>query len=338
MFNKNRSIFFKEGQTGSDTPRVNTNKLLGADILSSWNWRIGLLLNYGVRLSFGKEDNEIELKYTCSLMRLDNDREGNLVFALDRTSDVYINEIVPDLIADKLAFEAGKVFYPLHLCVDPSGELCGVANAHAIQQRWPNVKEVLRNYFQGDFFEEYLEKMDKLMLNEHNIFSALRRTDWLLNVFFQPFYQQSDHEIRERMQFFPNLPTRAMVYHVIEKIVPELNHFGAIELMQQGALEQNDDFGMDCTGTSEALYIFHPRTRALLGINGKWTAKIERSQVPVGIKIFYLAEDGEDFLYDDAVDKNRANITDRTLSNNQETVNLSSAKEHENTWAKLFNL
>jgi len=338
MFNKNGSIFFQEGQTATNTPKVNTNKPLSTTILSSLNWRIGLTLNYGVRLTFGREGNETELKYTCSVRRLNNGSEGNFVFALDRTSDVYINEIVPDLIADKLAFEAGKVFYPLHLSVAPSGELHGVANAETIRQRWPDVKEGLRNYFYGEFFEEYLQKMDNLLLEEHNIFSALSRTDWLLNVFFQPFYQQSANGSKDRLQFFPNLPTRAMGYQVVEKIMPELNHFGAIELMQHGLLELNDDFGVDGTGSSEALYIFHPQTCALLGVDGNWDASVEGARGTVGMKIFYLAQDGEDFVHDYTVTKDRHDNIDTTSSKNQDTANLSDANDQKDVWAKLFNL
>ncbi len=338
MFNKSKSIFFQEGQLNTDAAGEDkNNKLLSVSVLSTLNWRIGLRLNYGVILYFGKENNQTELKYTCSLTRLENDREGNFVFALDRTSEVYINEILPDLIADKLAFEAGKVFYPLHLTVDPFGELRGVANGHAIQQRWAEVKNELRSYFQGDFFEDYLQKMERLIDEEHQIFSALSRTDWFVNVFFQPFYQLRPNEVMARTQFFPNLPMRSMQYDLIEKIIPELNHFGAIELVQQGSLKQEEDFGIDCSGNSEVSYIFHPQTRALLGVNGTWDAKVENIQVPVRMKIFYLAEDGEDFVHDYHV---KTNVLDKKghLLNDLGAGKLDKPKDEKSVWAKLFNL
>lgn len=339
MFNKSKSIFFQEEQINANaTVTDKNNKLLYSSVLSSLNWRIGLRLNYGVTLYFGKESNQTELKYTCSLTRLENDHEGNFVFALDRISEVYINEILPDLIADKLAFEAGKVFYPLHLAVDPSGELRGVANGHAIQQRWPSVKDELRSYFQGDFFEDYLQKMEKLIEEEHQIFSALSRTDWFVNVFFQPFYQLRPNEVMARTQFFPNLPMRSMQYNLIEKIVPELNHFGAIELVQQGSLKQEEDFGIDCSGNSEVSYFFHPQTRALLGVNGTWDAKVENTQVPVRMKLFYLAEDGEDFVHDYRVKTNAVDQTNAVLSNDPATGRLSKSNGEKSAWAKLFNL
>ncbi|GEM_PF-984974 len=338
MFNKSKSIFFQEGQLNTDAAAEDgNNKLLSFSVLDSLNWRIGLRLNYGVILYFGKENNQTELKYTCSLTRLENDREGNFVFALDRTSEVYINEMLPDLIADKLAFEAGKVFYPLHLVVDPSGELRGVANSQAIQQRWAEVKNELRSYFQGDFFEDYLQKMERLIDEEHHIFSALSRTDWFVNVFFQPFYQRRTTEVMERMKFFPNLPTRSMQYQLIEKIAAQLNHFGAIELTQQGSLKQEGDIGIDCSGSSEASYIFHPQTRAVLGINGTWFSKVDDSEVSVRTKIFYLAQEGEDFVHDYYV---KANVLDEKdlLLNDLGAGKLDKPKDEKSVWTKLFNL
>ncbi|GAA4180167.1 hypothetical protein [Sphingobacterium ginsenosidimutans] len=332
MFNKSKSIFFQEGELDPVGAVVEENKLLLESVLSSFNWRVGQKMDYGMLLNFGPESKQTELKYTCSLTRLSNDAEGNFVFELNRTSAVYIDEILPDLIADKLAFEVGKVFYPLHLMVDPSGELRGIANTNQIQSRWPGVKDALRSYFQGDFFEEYLQKMEKLMLHEHNIFSAINRTDWFIRVFFQPFYKLYPAQNIARRQFFPNLPTLSMQYQLIENMMPELNHFGAIELIQQGLLEQDADYGIICSGRSEAHYIFHPQTRILLAANGYWESKVEGNQVLVGLRMFYLPEEDGDFVFD----YNKKNNT--TAQADLGTGSLNKQKDEKSTWAKLFNL
>lgn len=331
MFNKSKSIFFQEGEVGPEGAVDGSIKLLIANVVLSLNWRVGQKMDYGLLLNFGPESMPTELKYTCSLTRLSDDAEGNFVFELNRTSEVHIDEILPDLIADKLAFEAGKVFYPLHLMVDSSGELCGIANTSEIQNRWSGVKDTLRSYFQGDFFEDYLQKMERLMYEEHNIFSAIRRTDWFIGVFFQPFYTLYPAHNAAREQFFPNLPVLSMRYKLVENLVPQLNHFGAIELIQQGLLEQDTDYGIACSGRSEAHYIFHPQTQILLAVNGCWESKVDGSQVSVRMKMFYLPEGDGDFVFDYKVKSNisaQANLYEG--SEDQQ-------KKKKSTWAKLFN-
>ncbi|MGE8290774.1 MAG: hypothetical protein ACN6ON_03815 [Sphingobacterium sp.] len=310
MFNKGKSIFFQEEEMNLAGATAEENKLLPESVLPSLNWQVGQKMDYGLLLNFGPESSQTELKYTCSLTRLSNDTEGNFVFELNRTSAVYINEILPDLIADKLAFETGKVFYPLHLTADPSGELLGIANAGEIQRRWSEVKDALRSYFQGDFFEDYLQKVEKLMDQEHNIFSAISRTDWFIRVFFQPFYKLYPARNTARRQFFPNLPTLSMQYQLVENLMPQLNHLGAIELTQQGLLEQDADYGIACSGSSEVQYIFHPQTRALLAVNGCWVSTVEGNQTFVRMKMFYLPEDDGDFVSDYNVKSNRTAKTD----------------------------
>ena len=82
-------------------------------------WPSELSLKYGVLITFNDGEEEAdEVKYEVSVTRLRPGTEGQALFQIDRISGVFINGTLPDLIADRLAAAAGKVFYPLIIAVD----------------------------------------------------------------------------------------------------------------------------------------------------------------------------------------------------------------------------
>ena len=73
-------------------------------------WPPELSVKYGVLITFVDAEEQNEVKYEVEVTRLKPGIEGQPLFLINRISDVFINETLPDLVADRLADAADKVF------------------------------------------------------------------------------------------------------------------------------------------------------------------------------------------------------------------------------------
>lgn len=243
----------------------------------------GNQLHYGLVILFEEEGVSHEIKYELSVTYLGLNEEKNFLWQLDRTSPIYINEVVPELLADKLAYEAGKIFYPLIVETKRDGKFLAIKNCNEIRQKWTAVRVNIENYFEGPYAAKYIHLMDERLM-EDNFIQICFRDDWFIQTYFQSIYKSYKAELNlEEQLFFPNLDPMALGYKTAESVNPLTNHFGALQIQHQGILEQDEiNFA---TGGYQAKYILSPVSKAIQMIIAEWWVK-EITERKVTLKLF----------------------------------------------------
>jgi len=271
-------------------------------------WPAELSVKYGVLIIFneGEEDSN-EVKYEVQVTRLKPGTEGQALFQIDRIGDVFVNEILPDLVADRLAYSAGKVFYPLVITVDQNGGFQTVYNCTEILKRWQSVKIKILNDFEGSLVENYIERMEKLLNNPDSIQVAFSN-DWFIQTFFKPLYKEyGKHRTSESIYKFPIANSfNVEGYITEEKLSGKTNSFGAIELLHNGIIKPLEDdlyIANRATGNYEGYYLLHPKFKRIISVVSDFSyAAQEKARVKV--KIAFIPENDQEFDHDFELDTN----------------------------------
>ncbi|SFA49706.1 hypothetical protein SAMN04488511_108187 [Pedobacter suwonensis] len=268
-------------------------------------WPVDLSAHYGVVITFNeREENANEVKYELRVTRLKPGNAGQPLFQIERISDVFINEISPDLIADKLAYALGKVFYPLVIAVDYNGGFQSVYNHDEILKRWQLVKQKVLDNFEGHLVEDYICRMEKQLSNPDQITLAFYNNDWFIHTFFKPVYKEYGPNYATESLFKFPIARDFIVegYLTQEKISSETNHFGAIELTHNGkVMSVADEMAIAGSkeGNYEGYYLLHPKFKRILSV----VSDFSYEQKKVKVKITLIPEKGQEFDHDFELDR-----------------------------------
>lgn len=296
-------------------------------------WPTEQSVNYSVVIHFDEEQESNEVKYQLRITRLKHVDKGQALFQIERISDVFINETLPDLIADRLAYATGKVFYPLVISVDHNGGFRNIYNYNEIFNRWPSVKNKVLNDFEGDLVEDYLLKMERQLSNQDKLQLAFLNHDWFLHTFFRPIYKEygRNHTMENTYKFPIVRDFKIEGYQTVEQLSTETNDFGGIELLHTGKILSVDDeyFGDKITGTYEGYYLLHPKSKRIVSLFSSVTYN-EAVRTSVKIKISIIPDGDQEFDHDFVLDTN----VDRLPVSDMVILDGSSRKGF---WERLFN-
>lgn len=296
-------------------------------------WPAEQSVNYSVVINFDEEQENNEVKYQLRLTRLKPVVEGQALFQIERISDVFINETLPDFIADRLAYAAGKVFYPLVIAVDHNGGFESIYNHKEILNRWPSVRNKILNDFEGGLVEDYLLKMEQQLSSQDNIQIAFLNNDWFLHTFFRPIYKEygRNHSIENVYKFPIARDFKIEGYQTIEKLSAETNDFGGIELLHDGKILPLDDEYIEhkAEGNYEGYYLLHPKSKRIVSLFSSVTFK-EVVKTSVSVKISIIPDGNEEFDHDFILDTN----IDHLPVSDMVILDGSSRKGF---WERLFN-
>lgn len=274
-----------EMDSATENKNINANQPVELNKDLSLNLADNKIRNYGLTILFEEDDEANEIKYELSVTCLGLSEASTILYRIDKTSPVYVNELIPDLVADKLAYEAGKVFYPLIIETDKNSAYLNVKNINEIQSRWPKIKENLKQYYEGEYAEKYFELMD-LRLNDENFIQIIFKEDWFIKVYFQSIYKSYTKQLSlTEYLTFANLDATTFGYKTEQSISKQTNHFGAIELEHKGVLEQ-DEINFS-TGNYHATYYLAPTSKSIQIIVGEWTVK-EINEKKITFKLFSM--------------------------------------------------
>lgn len=272
-------------------------------------WPAELCIKYGVLITFNEaEGKKNEVKYQVQITRLQPGAAGQALFQIERIGDVFINETLPDLVADRLAYAAGKVFYPLVIAVDQNGGFESVYNHPEILKRWPTVKNKISDNFEGSLVEGYLDRMEHLLANPDSVQLAFLNNDWFIHTFFKPIYKEYGAErTTESMYRFPiTRDFKIEGYLTQEQLSAETNDFGGIELLHEGPIlpmEEELPMGSRITGDYKGYYLLHPKFKRIIAIGSGFTYQ-EQQKKNVQVKIALIPKDGNEFDHDFILDTN----------------------------------
>lgn len=244
---------------------------------------------YGVMIIFTTETIETSLKYEVMVSYVKTITETTRIFKIERVSSVYVNDIVPDTTADELAYEVGKVFYPLMIEVGFDGKFQAVHNYKEILGRWPAVKDNVLSYFTGEETGNYLKLMEETLYDESEINECFRN-DLFISSYFNSIYKSytKAYQIEEEMSFPVAVRTRSVEFLTTQRVDQDLNDYDAIEIHHEGILSDERtavdinnqlDFPLSrmenpdidtLKGTYKAKYILDQHTKSVEFIIASW--------------------------------------------------------------------
>ncbi len=282
--------------------------------------------SYGVLISFTTAGEVTTMKYEMMVTYVKTLVDEQVrIFSLERLSPVYINDLAPESTVDQLAYETGKVFYPLLVQVGFDGAFIGIFNHDEIKKRWVETKEKVMEYFTGEETEKYLAQTE-LMINDGFALDICFRNDWFINTFFAPIYK-SYGEAREvknvrRFALSPNATPEH--FDVIENIDPFLNHYNAIEIHHKGKIDRTelnlfsdgeDGEGIPVEAIYEADIVLQKETKSIDAIIANWSWS-DGQQKSITLRVFNMFDEPIDA---DGINDNLGNnlmFLDKTESRN----------------------
>lgn len=149
-------------------------------------WKKPQKIKYGIKkiIEVGAETSTIRYELELNSFNLNAE---NLV-EVNKVSNVYINDMLPDLIADNLAVDVSDFIYPITFKLNKIGQIESISNFDEIKCRWEKGKEKMRAYRVGESLEKYFRLMDKSFA-QHNLFLKRLKTDWFYHTFFLGIYK-----------------------------------------------------------------------------------------------------------------------------------------------------
>ncbi|CAM4074475.1 hypothetical protein SAMN06265348_102293 [Pedobacter westerhofensis] len=264
--------------------------------------------SYGVLYTFTEGDKTHTIKYNLDVTYVKTIIDRARIFKLERTTPVYVNDIEPDLLVDELAYECGKIFYPLMIEVDFDGKFLSVLNHSEITTRWKEKKIAVSEYFKGELTEKYIQLMDSAIATPEQV-TEIFANDLFISVYFSSVYKSytSQYAIK-RNTTFPILgQAAAVLFEVAETIDQDLNEADKIEIIHQGTiidersnrdLKEESSYPLSkyayegeigATGNYYALYRLDAETKAIFSIVADYVLDTEPTQ-KTQVKVFELIE------------------------------------------------
>lgn len=244
---------------------------------------------YGYMQIFGEGDDAISVKYELEVKYIRTLNGDTRIFELNRLSEVYINSMEPDSIMDQLAYECGKIFYPLLAEVGLNGQFIGIHNAEGLLHRWQQKKAELKKYYVGEWVEKYMALMDRTMGSSEKISDSFRN-DLLISVLFNPIYKPytAGLQVTENL-LFPVMNRWGHVsFSVTQTVEPFTDEYGQIILNHTG--ETNHENPEWIAGSYSAAYTLSPQTKSIESLVAKWSMDLPVSKL-IEIRLFRIDQD-----------------------------------------------
>lgn len=249
------------------------NKLTGWSIEPSFP---DLNKKYGVLIYIEEDGKENSIKYEVDVRFIKQTDKMNSIIELEITSDVFINDQLPDLLVDKLSYDVGQVCYPLQLEIDRQGKYLSVYNSDEIKERWLSSRGHFLEYYKGNDAKRYFELMDRTMQLKSQIDLSFKDSIFI-NSYFGPIYKNYTYDFCCQDQFiFYQDKTKIMIC-AESKLNEYTNEFGSkviqiegIEAFPDFVLEEEKNVLIGLDTHYWANYILDGDTNCIKEIHCKW--------------------------------------------------------------------
>lgn len=211
--------------------------------------------NYGVTIEH-KGSSKKTIKFDYEMKILFSPFEPNYTVTLDR-GQVYVNNQLPSLKAEELAFSLGQILYPIKFLMRPDRSFINIMNLKQIQERWHSKKDSIAKYFRGDIVHVQLNKMEKMLGNKYRLENSIKK-NLFLNLYFIPLYQEYENNVQiPHCQSFALFPFSDLVeFSILSTVDPELSLSGKKIVDIQGKIVSCDPTAIS-EGEVSLLYKFN---------------------------------------------------------------------------------
>lgn len=302
-------LWDKADELNSKT-HASLKKLLSTDQKNSYILKKKLSTpekQYGCLYIFTEKDKERTVKYEVKVKYLEN-RNSNAFYELDRITPVYIDDKLPDLLMDNLSYEAGSIFYPLHIKINGDGNFVCVVNQEEIRNRWTTKKTTLSDYYKGEEVERYLSIMESVV-NDESAINSIFETDLFITTYFASIYKSYTPTYEtEKEIYYPLIRKIPLKFKVSETLKDSYTSYGTIELRHKGILTDDrtqDEIEQGCyyavqkimhpecnsaIGNYEGIYSLAAESMQIRSYVGKWDVELENKKT-IELRIFQKEED-----------------------------------------------
>ncbi|MEO8254825.1 MAG: LysM domain-containing protein [Flavobacterium sp.] len=182
--------------------------------------------------TIGDKSDVIELKINVKWIAVDANKYH--LFEINRASDIYINDRLPDNMMSGLAAKTAEVLYPLEIVVDKFGKWIDIYNYTEIDSRWGKIKSEILDYYEGEVVEGYIEHTEYVLENSDRLLESLR-SDYFLRTFFNGIHVEytADYGFQNDL-LFPLEEETESVFRVQHKMTSILDDEGFIKIEQKG--------------------------------------------------------------------------------------------------------
>lgn len=195
--------------------------------------------HYGVFITIDEAEESKTLKYTVKVNYLGTQEKDGLhvhIYELDRGPALYINEELPEAMADTMASFVASAIYPLTVVVNNMGGLAWIDRFDEVQKRWVGARQKILEAFEGEWAKKYAELNDSIFANKAR-FQKMMENDWFLAAYFNGLYcQRSGTHRLKRTLGFPWLRAAPVQYAVEQKIAEYIDEDNLIPLTIEGKI------------------------------------------------------------------------------------------------------
>lgn len=240
---------------------------------------------YWYRFIIIESGHQTEIRYKLLVRFVREQTDETSLFIIDRISDVYINDKLPDLCMEELAYETGKVFYPLVVEINKKGKLIGIRNYEEIVRRWQkNILPFIKLRYSGKIADIYLARMNKVIASQSMVENVLKK-DMFFNFYFSAVYRSYSSEFKTEDQIlFPIGEYAPIVFDTKLELKRELTPKGYKEICQKGVALQKaamntDEFTEDVTSTYSASITLEADSNLIKEAIAEWNLDAGRRKV-----------------------------------------------------------
>lgn len=257
------------------------------------NWAIyprPYSLNHPYWFCYGLKNGEssTEIRYKI-LIRQIPQKDESYLYLIHRISDIYINDKLPELCLEEIAYETGKVFYPMVIEVDDKLHWTALRNYNQIKNNWySTIRPYVELRFGGEIGKEYLNKMDKV-INQKERIENIFKNELLFKFFFNTFYHGYSHEFQiNRVLHFPVGENQSTWFHVGCKLDRSLTEHGYKQITQNGIsilkpISGKEDIIEDGLATYSARILLYTKSNYLRQAEAEWNFGADNRKVTLKI-------------------------------------------------------
>lgn len=234
---------------------------------------------YWYRFFLEKDDSKTEIRYKLLIKFIRQQSETSGLVLIDRISDVHINDQLPSRSFDQLAYETGKVFYPLVVEMDTTNNWLNICNHNQIIAKWKQISKQAKLCFSGEEVDRYLSHMDEVIADKEKI-KRILEDDLPMQLCFKTIYHpyRSLFETENLIGFSVGdyAPVPFQVKHLLQK---NINDNGIDEVLQTGnEIRKNDQIfeqlGIEkVDNTYIAKFVLNTKTQWIQEVEAEWDFK-----------------------------------------------------------------
>jgi hypothetical protein len=184
--------------------------------------------------------------------------------SVNRISETLINNESPDLAVDSLAYETGKIFYPLFIEIGQDASWKGIRNHKEIVDRWKKLQPEIKRRFSGDESNRYFNRMDQIIASPESL-DQIFKDELLIRFYFHTIYVNYAQPFEtESIIDFPIGNYGFEIFKVKHQLKKTLNASGFKELIQEGFCIKRPE------NRYKAEFILDPSTNCIRVVVAEW--------------------------------------------------------------------